>query len=76
MPLGVSTATAVDILAREKIVDIVMRRNAELRCNRIGARANRIADGDQTGPLDMIAAQQVGVALCNASTTKQAEFDH
>ena len=66
----------VDILPRQKIVDIVVRRNAELRCDGIGARADRIADGDETGPVDMIAAQQVGMTLRDASTSEQAKSDH
>ena len=66
----------VDVLSRQKIVDIVMRRNAEFRCDRVGARANRIADGDQPGPIDMTAAQQIGVTLGDASAPEQAKSDH
>ena len=53
-----------------------MRGHAELRGDGVGARANGIADGDQTGPVDMIAAQQVGVALGDAPASEQAKSDH
>ena len=66
----------VDVLPRQKIIDVVMRRNAELRRDGIGARANGIADGDETGPIDMIAAQQIGVTLRDASASEQAKSDH
>ena len=66
----------VDILPRQKVIDIVVCGNAELRCDGVGARANRIADGDETGPVDMIAAQQLGVTLRDASASEQAKSDH
>ncbi len=36
----------VDLFLRQKVIDIVIGRHAELRRDRIGARANRIADSD------------------------------
>ena len=47
----------VDIPARQKVVDIVMDGDAELRSDGVRARANGIANGDQTGPVDMTAPQ-------------------
>ena len=47
----------VDILPRQKIIDVIMRRNAELRRNGVGAHLDRIADGDKTGPVDMTTPQ-------------------
>ncbi len=43
----------VDILPSEKVVYIVEAGNAELGGDGIGPRANRIADSDETGPVDM-----------------------
>ena len=39
-------------------------------------RANRIADGYETGPVDMTTAQQLGMTLRDASTSEQAKSDH
>jgi hypothetical protein len=47
----------VDVLPSEKVVDIVEAGNAELGGDGIGPRANRIADSDETGPVDMAATQ-------------------
>jgi hypothetical protein len=66
----------VDVLSRQELADIVTGGDTELRCHRIGARTDRIADRDKTGPADMIAAQQLGVTLGNSSTSKQAKSDH
>src|SRR5258707_14386385 len=66
----------IDILPAEKIVDVVMRGNVEFRGDRVGTRGNRIADGDETGAVDMMAAQQLGMTLGDATATKQAKSEH
>jgi len=66
----------VDILPRQKIIDLVIRGNAELRRDGVRTRANRVADSDEAGPVDMIAAQQFGMTLGDASATEQAKSDH
>ena len=66
----------IDILAGEKVVDVVDRRHAELRGDRVGAAANGVANGDEPGSVDMIAAQKVRVALCDTPASEQAESDH
>ena len=66
----------VDVLAGEKIVDVVDRGNAELRRDRVGTRANGVADGDEPGSVDMIAAQQIGVTLGDTPASEQAKSDH
>ena len=66
----------VDILPRQKIIDLVAGRDAELRGDGVGARANRIAHRNETGPLDMTTAQQLGMPLRDASTSEQAKSDH
>ena len=41
------------------------------------ARAgNRIADGGETGSIDMVAAEQIGVTLGDTPAPKQAKPDH
>ena len=35
-----------------------------------------IADRDETGPIDMVAAQQIGVTLGDAPAPEQAKSDH
>jgi hypothetical protein len=57
----------VDILPRKKIIDVIMRGNAELRGNGVGTCPYGIANGDETGPVDMTTPQQLGVALRNTS---------
>src|SRR5450631_86850 len=66
----------VDILASEKIVDVIAGRNAKLRRDGIGPRPNLIAAGNQAGPLDLAAAEQIGMALGDAPATEQAKSDH
>src|ERR1700722_1391871 len=66
----------VDVLPRQKIVDVVAGRNAEFRGDGVGTRANWIADCNETGPLDMTTAQQLGMTLRDASTSEQAKSDH
>ena len=66
----------VDILAREKLVDIVDGRNAEFRGDGVRARANGIADRDEAGAIDMTAAQQIGMALGDTPASEQAKSDH
>jgi hypothetical protein len=66
----------VDVLPRQEICDVVTGGNAELRDDGVGARPLRIPDRDQTGALDMIAAQQLGVTLRDPSTSEQAKSDH
>src|SRR5262249_42241014 len=66
----------VDILAREKLAHIMVGGNAKFRGDRIGARANGIADREQSGAFDVVAAQQVGMTPGDASTTEQAKSDH
>jgi hypothetical protein len=66
----------VDVRAGEKIIDFVSRGNAELRRNGVGSGADRIADGYQSGPIDMTTAQQFGMTLGNAATSEQAKSDH
>ena len=66
----------VDIPARQKFIDVVTGGNAELHGDGVGARPLRITDRDQTGALDMIAAQQLGVTLRDPSTSEQAKSDH
>src|SRR5205823_13861361 len=60
----------------QKIINIAMRGNAELRCDRVGACLDRIAYCDQPCPADMIATQQLGMTLCDASTSEQAKSNH
>jgi hypothetical protein len=66
----------VNILSGEKIIDIVKSRNAELRGDGVGARPDWIANGDQTGSLDMVSPQQLGVTLGDAPASEQAKSDH
>jgi len=66
----------VDVLAAKEIVDIVAGRNGVFRRDRVGARADGIANRNQLRPIDMMAAQQIGVALGDASASEQAESDH
>jgi len=66
----------VDVLAREKIVDVVLRRHAKLRRNRIRSRADGIAGRNQPCALDVIAAQKIGVTLGDAPASEQAKSDH
>src|SRR5260221_868458 len=66
----------VDILAGKKVVDVIACRDAELRGNGVGARANWVANRYKARAVDMPAPQQLGMALGDASTTEQTEFDH
>jgi hypothetical protein len=60
----------VEILPCEEIIDMVGCGNAELRCDGVGAGADGIAYRDETRPIDMVAAQQLGVTACNAPTSE------
>ena len=53
-----------------------MRRHAESRRDGVGALAHGIADRDQARACDVIAAQQIGVALGDTPAPEQAESDH
>src|SRR5882724_836995 len=66
----------VDVFPRQKFTDVVVRRNAELRGNGVGAGPDGITDGDQTGPVDMTTPQQLRVTLCNAPASEQAKSNH
>src|SRR5260221_8811135 len=66
----------VNVLSREKIFDIVLGGHVKFRRYGISARTNRVADGGKLGPLDMTAAQQLRMTLCNTSAPKQSESDH
>jgi hypothetical protein len=66
----------VDVLACEEIVNVVDCGNIEFRSDGVGARTNVVTNGGEAGPFDMIAAQKVGVALGDASTSEQAKSDH
>jgi hypothetical protein len=62
--------------SRQELPDIVTGGNTELRRDGVGARAERITDRDQSGPVDMITAQQLGVTLRDPSTSEQSKSDH
>ncbi|GCC47054.1 hypothetical protein chiPu_0031261, partial [Chiloscyllium punctatum] len=66
----------VDILACQEFVHVVMGRNSELPGNRIRPRADRIADRNQACSRDVIATQEVGMALGDTPAPEQAESDH
>jgi hypothetical protein len=56
-PAGGEDRDDVNVLSHQESTDIVTGGDTELRCHRIGARADRIADRDKTGPADVIAAR-------------------
>src|ERR1700730_5523984 len=66
----------VDILAGKKVVDVVAGRHRELRGDRIGTRADRIAYGGERSAGNVIAAQQIRVTLGDAPAAEQAKSDH
>jgi hypothetical protein len=67
---------SIDIIPCQKIIDIATGWNTELRCDRIGPLAVRIADGDESGTVYMISAQQLGMTLGNTPAAAQAKSNH
>ena len=66
----------IDILAGKKIIDVVMAGTPNFDATasaraRIGSHTRRKA-----GPIDVIAAQQIGVTLGDAPAAEQAKSDH
>jgi hypothetical protein len=66
----------IDIFPRTKCVDIVVGGYPELGRYGVGARMDRVANGDKFGPLDMTATQQFRMTLRNAPAPKQPKPDH
>jgi hypothetical protein len=59
----------VDILPRQKVIDIVDRGNPKFGCDGVGTRTDGVADRGQTGPVDMAVPQQVGMTPRDTSAS-------
>src|SRR6202022_852782 len=66
----------VDLFSSQKVIAVVVWWHPKIRRDRVSALANGVADSGEAGPIDVIATEQIGVKLRDASTTEQAEFDH
>jgi hypothetical protein len=73
---GSEDGNGIDILSSQEIVDFVGRGYTEFGREGIGTGTDGIAYRHETRPVDMVAAQQLGVTLCNTATSEQAKSNH